>query len=205
MTTTRAFCIGGYLDSEHHKIACPVHRKVARPFGGVTMAEATVSIRMALEGCTHDQAEPVVLSTGEVVACVCVACIEALPADWIANQYRRAEREAWCTHENWVADIRFGQVGETKALHRLRPSVGAPVTTLTTDQAATHLGIDPVTVRRWVMKGWLTPIRRGVHPLQFRYVDVETARVARKPASWHDRLDELATRWERACLESHAE
>jgi excisionase family DNA binding protein len=74
--------------------------------------------------------------------------------------------------------------------------------TLTTEQAATHLGIDPVTVRRWVMKGWLTPIRRGTHPLQFRYTDVETARVARLPAEWHTRLDTLAARWEAACLEN---
>lgn len=76
---------------------------------------------------------------------------------------------------------------------------------LTTDQAAAHLGIGTTTVRRWVMKGWLTPVRRGTSPLQFRYLDVENARIARMPSTWHQHLDDLAARWEQACLENRAE
>jgi excisionase family DNA binding protein len=61
---------------------------------------------------------------------------------------------------------------------------------LTTEQAAQRLGIEPTTVRRWVMKGWLTPVARS-RPLRFHELDVEAARAQRLSEAEHDRLDTL--------------
>jgi hypothetical protein len=60
--------------------------------------------------CPHSQAEPVVLSTGELVACVCIACLCALPFDWIQDQRTRAERHARCEHDDEVDITAFGKV-----------------------------------------------------------------------------------------------
>ena len=52
--------------------------------------------------CAHRQAEPVVLSTGETVASICIECFESLASDYIGNQRERAEREAFCEHlDTW--------------------------------------------------------------------------------------------------------
>lgn len=59
--------------------------------------------------CSHRQAEPVVLSTGELVACVCIACLAALSADWIDNQRERAVRIAYCDHGDQIEITQFGQ------------------------------------------------------------------------------------------------
>ena len=59
--------------------------------------------------CTHQQAEPVVLSTGETVACVCIICLSALSADWVTNQRRRAEQTAHCAHDDLIELGMFGQ------------------------------------------------------------------------------------------------
>lgn len=61
-----------------------------------------------LSGCAHQQAEPVILSTDETVACVCIACLAPLSADWITNQRDKAEREAHCDHEREYEDRRLG-------------------------------------------------------------------------------------------------
>ena len=53
--------------------------------------------------CRHVQAEPVVLSTGETVACVCIWCFEPLPADYIARQAALCEREAYCAHGTLIS------------------------------------------------------------------------------------------------------
>ena len=66
--------------------------------------------------------------------------------------------------------------------------------TLTTREVADRLGIEPVTVRRWVQKGWLRPVQRG-RPLRFRELDVERAKTRAMTAAEHARLDEAATRW----------
>lgn len=113
-TSVRTFCIGGRIDRDHHRIACPVHRRVLRPLGGLTAAEAGVNIRMALGGCQHRQADPVIISTGEVVACICTACLDPLPADWIAMQYERAHRAAFCEHE-WIDICTLSDVGRRGA------------------------------------------------------------------------------------------
>ena len=73
---------------------------------------------------------------------------------------------------------------------------------LTTEQAADRLGISPSTLRGWVMRGTIEPVRRGARPMLFRREDVEIARSAHRPAEWHQALDDLATRWEMACLQS---
>lgn len=87
-----AFCIGGYLDSEHHMHACPYHRRPQR-----------------VSGCAHQQAEPVILSTGELVACVCINCYAQLPDTYIVTQRTRAEREAHCQHADLVEMTKLGQ------------------------------------------------------------------------------------------------
>lgn len=70
-----------------------------------TTAEAGERLALTMQiiggGCSHRQAEPVLLNTGELVACVCIACLRALPYDWISDQMHRAYREAHCEHE-WI-------------------------------------------------------------------------------------------------------
>lgn len=61
------------------------------------------------KACRHPQAEPVILSTGELVACVCITCLERLVAHYIRVQYRDAEREAYCTHDHELDITGFGQ------------------------------------------------------------------------------------------------
>jgi hypothetical protein len=72
--------------------------------------ERVIPYRQHQPRCSHQQAEPVVLSTGETVACVCISCIEPLAANWIANQRSTAERVAYCRHEDLVDITGFGKV-----------------------------------------------------------------------------------------------
>ncbi len=58
--------------------------------------------------------------------------------------------------------------------------------TLTTTEVADQAGVDPATVRTWVRRGRLTPIRPGARPLRFRAEDVA-----------HLLADHLDTLWER--------
>lgn len=59
----------------------------------------------------------------------------------------------------------------------------------TTTQAAELVGVSPVTIRRWVMKGWLHPLHRGTRPLRFWTSDVQLTH--RLHAGQHARLDTL--------------
>lgn len=77
---------------------------------GITGEEAAVHIKAALGGCPHVQAEPVVLYTGELVACVCIICLDKLPANWIAGQREHAELVAYCTHETLIELRSLGQL-----------------------------------------------------------------------------------------------
>lgn len=58
--------------------------------------------------CPHRQAEPVVLTTGETVACLCVVCLEALPADYVDRQRDTAHAIAVCLHEDTAEITTWG-------------------------------------------------------------------------------------------------
>lgn len=72
-------------------------------------ARAEATLARDVRRCQHPQAEPVILSTGELVACVCVTCFNPLPADYIERQAERAHLEAHCTHSNTVEITAFGE------------------------------------------------------------------------------------------------
>jgi hypothetical protein len=79
-----------------------------------TAYEAGESAKLVMEmvggGCLHRQAEPVILSTDEHVACVCITCYRQLPPTWILDQRARAEHEAYCKHDQTVDVTPFGKV-----------------------------------------------------------------------------------------------
>lgn len=83
-------------------VSYDAENKPCRPW----YAEGGPALRV-LSGCPHQQAEPVILITEETVACVCIACLAPLAADWITDQRDQAEREAWCSHENAAEDRRL--------------------------------------------------------------------------------------------------
>jgi hypothetical protein len=93
-----------------------LHERIYGP-GTVTRPDADYELRhygdRVTRSCVHRQAEPVTLSSGEQVACICIKCWEQLPATYIAGQRERAEREAYCRHENDIDITMFGQVGQT--------------------------------------------------------------------------------------------
>lgn len=66
---------------------------------------------------------------------------------------------------------------------------------LTTEEAATLAGVQPVTVRQWVVRGRLEPLRRGAKPLLFRESDVVEAAHLSLTRAQRARLDTLAERW----------
>lgn len=70
---------------------------------------------------------------------------------------------------------------------------------LTIDEAAAHVGVRPSTIRNWVLRGQLEPLRRGAHPLRFHLLDVARCHRDRQPQAYFDRLARLAEEWEEAC------
>lgn len=60
--------------------------------------------------CPHQQAEPVKLSSGELVACICISCFEQLPMAFIQRQKTDAMREAFCKHETRVELVELGSL-----------------------------------------------------------------------------------------------
>lgn len=70
--------------------------------------------------------------------------------------------------------------------------------TLTTDEAAERIGVKPATIRQWVVRGELEPVRRGAKPLRFHEADVIETQLRLRPAGWRARMDDLATRWREA-------
>lgn len=67
--------------------------------------------------------------------------------------------------------------------------------TLTTEEAAAQAGVSPATLRSWVMRGWLEPVRRGAKPLRFHYEDVARVQAEHRPAGWRTRHAEAVERW----------
>lgn len=55
--------------------------------------------------CRHQQADTVKLSTGEIVACVCIECYVRLVPGYIERQCEEAHRRAFCGH-NETFEIR---------------------------------------------------------------------------------------------------
>lgn len=67
--------------------------------------------------------------------------------------------------------------------------------TITTDEAAEEFGVAPSTIRMWVLRGHLEPVRRGAKPLRFRVEDVWRAAARLRPAADQERLRALSERW----------
>lgn len=67
--------------------------------------------------------------------------------------------------------------------------------TLTTQEAAELLGVNPFTIRQWVRREYLKPVRMGANPLRFREEDVVECHYARQPKTRRDALDALAEAW----------
>ena len=66
--------------------------------------------------------------------------------------------------------------------------------TLTIGQAAHHLDVSESTLRNWVLRGQLEPIRRGAKPLRFHESDVLACAEQRMTDAQHRRLDALWAR-----------
>lgn len=49
---------------------------------GVNARDAGLAMRANMSACRHEVTEPVVLSTGELVAAVCTTCLAELPKSW---------------------------------------------------------------------------------------------------------------------------
>lgn len=67
--------------------------------------------------------------------------------------------------------------------------------TVTTEEAASIAGVSPATIRGWVMRGDLEPLRRGAKPLRFHYDDVARVQQEKRPATWRRRHAEAVAEW----------
>jgi predicted site-specific integrase-resolvase len=67
--------------------------------------------------------------------------------------------------------------------------------TVTTNEAAAIAGVDPVTIRQWVRRGDLEPVRRGAKPLRFAYDDVARVQRQKRSTAWRRRHAEAVKRW----------
>lgn len=65
--------------------------------------------------------------------------------------------------------------------------------TLTVEQAAALAGVTPATIRSWVRRGHLAPVRRHAKPSLFREADVIDCRYERMSRTEHETLDTLWT------------
>jgi excisionase family DNA binding protein len=66
---------------------------------------------------------------------------------------------------------------------------------VTTDEAANIAGVSPSTIRQWVVRGDLEPVRRGAKPLRFHYDDVARVQRDKRPSTWHQRHAEARESW----------
>lgn len=58
---------------------------------------------------------------------------------------------------------------------------------VTTDEAAAWAGVSPATIRQWVVRGDLVPLRRGAKPLRFHYDDVARVQRGKRSNGWESR------------------
>lgn len=70
---------------------------------------------------------------------------------------------------------------------------------LTTVEAAEQAGVSPATIRSWVHRGHLKPLRANANPLRFRWADVADAQLRLRTPAWRRRHAELAQEWADAC------
>ncbi|MFJ9387720.1 helix-turn-helix domain-containing protein [Nocardioides sp. NPDC101246] len=59
---------------------------------------------------------------------------------------------------------------------------------VTTEEAAEIAGVTAATIRQWVVRGDLEPVRRGAKPLRFQYDDVARVQADKRPKAWRQRL-----------------
>ena len=67
--------------------------------------------------------------------------------------------------------------------------------TVTTDEAAALAGVSPATIRQWVVRGDLEPVRRGARPLRFHYEDVARVQRDKRGPRWRERHAEASERF----------
>lgn len=77
-----------------------------------------------------------------------------------------------------------------------RQQGGNHLTVVTVEEAALFAGVSVSTVRSWVMRGSLEPIRRKAKPMLFRYEDVSAAQRGNRSKAWEARHAEAVRRWE---------
>lgn len=66
---------------------------------------------------------------------------------------------------------------------------------VTTDEAADIAGVSPSTIRSWVLRGDLDPLRKGAKPLRFRYDDVARVQCSKRDRCWRERHAQAAQAW----------
>ena len=67
--------------------------------------------------------------------------------------------------------------------------------TVTTEEAAEIAGVDPATIRKWVLAGHLEPVRRGAKPMRFWYDDVARVQRDRRSKAWEQRHAQAVLVW----------
>lgn len=66
---------------------------------------------------------------------------------------------------------------------------------LTITEAARHFGVTETTLRKWVMRRQLEPLRRGAKPLRFDLEAVDKCRRERMSKAERERIDALGERF----------
>lgn len=70
---------------------------------------------------------------------------------------------------------------------------------LSTTEAAELVGVSPFTVRSWVARGYLRPVRPNAKPALYAEADVVECRYQRMSRAEHDTLD---ARWQQILADS---